>query len=147
MSLTVTSQELLMGYSRLEYLLLGDLRAILDEPDQTRDQRWLLAVLDSLLETIPREFQLREEGGYMSEILELKPFLSDLALSLYAEHERLFSMLSALRERVNLDLSAVALEDQLAMKLRDWMLLLMKHNRTERRVYQTALCADHGGGD
>jgi len=145
MSLSITSQELLMGYSRLEYLLLGDLRAILDEPNETRDRRWLLAVLDSLLETIPREFELREEGGYMSELLELQPYLSDVAASLFSEHDRIFDMLSDLRQRVNQNLNATALEDQLTAELRDWMLLLMKHNRRERRVYQTVLCIEHGG--
>jgi len=147
MSLSATSQELLMGYSRLEYLLLGDLRSILDEPDQSRDQRWLLAILDSLLETIPREFELREEGGYMSEVLMHHPGLSQTAELLCEEHDRLFDLLSALRERVLLRLDATSLEDQLVMELRDWMLLLMKHNRMERRIYQTALCSDHGGGD
>ncbi len=145
MSLSVTSQELLMGYTRLEYLLLGDLRAILDEPNETRDKRWLLAVLDSLLETIPREFELREEGGYMAEVIEYRPELCDVAESLFGEHDRIFDMLAALRERVGQNLDATSLEDQLTAELRDWMLLLMKHNRRERRVYQTAMCMEHGG--
>jgi hypothetical protein len=145
MSLSVTSQELLMGYTRLEYLLLGDLRSVLDEPNETRDKRWLLAVLDSLLETIPREFELREEGGYMAEIVEYRPELSDVAESLFCEHDHIFEMLAALRQRVGQDLDATSLEDQLAAELRDWMLMLMKHNKRERRVYQTAMCVEHGG--
>lgn len=147
MSLTVTSQELLLQYSELEYLLLGDLRALLDEPGESRDKRWLLAVLDSLIETIPREFELREQGGYMSELLNDHPQLADVAQTLYLEHARIFSMLSDLRLRIAQDLNATALEDQLMMELRDWMLLLMKHNRAERRVYQTVVLAVHGGGD
>ena len=145
MNLSITSQELLRDYSRLEYLLLGDLRSILDEPEETRDAKWLMAVLDSLVDTIPREFELREEGGYMSDLLEREPCLADVIGSLQSEHARIFSMLADLRRRVGLALNTTAIADQLGMELRDWMQLLMKHNRRERSVFQTAYNMDVGG--
>ena len=144
MNLSITSQELLMGYSRLEYLLLGDLRAILDEPEDARDSKWLLAVLDSLVDTIPREFELREEGGYMAELVEREPCLADVVGALRAEHARIFSMLADLRRRVGLALDTTAIADQLSMELRDWMMLLMKHNRRERSLFQSAYNLDVG---
>jgi hypothetical protein len=37
------------GDRGLEYLLLGDLRQLLDEPASRENRRWLLSVLDRLL--------------------------------------------------------------------------------------------------
>ena len=145
MNLSITSQELLRDYSRLEYLLLGDLRSILDEPEDIRDVKWLLAVLDSLVDTIPREFELREEGGYMADLLEREPYLADVVGALQSEHARIFTMLADLRRQVGLALNTTAIADQLGMELRDWMQLLMKHNRRERSVFQSAYNMDVGG--
>jgi hypothetical protein len=147
MSFSVASRELLTGYSQLEYLLLGDLRAVLNEPDDLRDTRWLIAILDSLVQTIPKEFELREEGGYLSEVLSIQPQLTRTAELLQAEHARIFGLLADLRRRVGNSISSTALADQLVMELRDWMALLQGHNRRERRVYQSAFNLDVGVGD
>jgi hypothetical protein len=147
MSLSATSQELLLGFSRLEYLLLGDLRAVLDEADEVRDNRWLLAILDQLVETLPRQFELREEGGYMCELLDRQPFLAGAIDVLHAEHTRIFKLLADLRSRVANSTQAVALADQIKMELRDWMQFLTHHNRRERTLYQTAFNLDVGVGD
>src|SRR5579872_2956860 len=61
--------QLLDHYSSLEYILLGDLRDLLEEPVDDESRKWLLAVLDTLLDTLPREFDLEDEDGYMSEVL------------------------------------------------------------------------------
>src|SRR5260221_8654966 len=61
--------RLLEQYTSLEYILLGDLRDILEESLDRESRRWLIAVLDALLETLPREFDLEEHDGYMAEIL------------------------------------------------------------------------------
>lgn len=147
MSLSVASQELLLGYSKLEYLLLGDLRSVLDESDDARDNKWLLAILDSLVDTLPREFELREEGGYMCELLDRQPFLAGTVDVLQAEHTRLFVMLADLRARVANSTHAVALADQIKAELRDWMQFLRHHNRRERTLYQSAFNMDVGVGD
>ena len=61
--------DLLEEYSTLEYILLGDLRDLLYEPPDEETCRWLLAVLDALLETLPREFDLKQQDGYLMEVL------------------------------------------------------------------------------
>ena len=52
--------------NEFQYLLLGDLRDLLDEARDESDRKWLLAVLDVLVELMPQERQLHEKsGGYM----------------------------------------------------------------------------------
>src|SRR5262245_36103537 len=60
-------------YSVLEYLLLGDLRDLLEEPPDTETRRWLLAVLEELLNLLPNEFEFEDQGGYLSEVREQFP--------------------------------------------------------------------------
>jgi hypothetical protein len=137
----------LLEYTKLEFLLLGDLRAGLDESEESRDMKWLLAVLDSLLEAVPRGFELREEGGYMEDVIAMHPAWAPHVERLKNEHERIFEILAQLRRRVANQLNYTSLADQLQMELRDWMQFLIKHNRHERSLYQSAYNLDFGCGD
>jgi hypothetical protein len=65
--------RLLNRYSTLEYILLGDLRDLLEEPPDEETRRWLVAVLDALVKTLPREFDLEDEDGYMSDATPTGP--------------------------------------------------------------------------
>ncbi len=46
--------DTLEDYTALEYILLGDLRDLLEEPADHFTRSWLVAVLDALLDTLPR---------------------------------------------------------------------------------------------
>lgn len=142
-----TQSNQLIEYTKHEYLLLGDLRSVLDESDESRDMKWLLAILDSLLQTVPKEFEIREEGGYLEDVLSIHPAWAPHVERLRAEHERIFEILSQLRRQVANQLNYTSLADQLQMELRDWMQLLIKHNRHERSLYQSAYNLDFGCGD
>src|SRR5579872_2003110 len=89
--------RLLERYTSLEYILLGDLRDILEEPPDVESRHWLLAVLDALLETLPREFDLEDDEGYMSEVLARYPSWSGQVERLHRDHESLFTKLTELR--------------------------------------------------
>ena len=45
--------------SELEYLLLGDLREMLEEPFTPQGRNWTVAVIDTLLDMLPREISQR----------------------------------------------------------------------------------------
>src|SRR5882724_7956569 len=92
--------RLLEQYSSLEYILLGDLRDILEEPPDDESRKWLLAVLDTLLETLPREFVLEDEDGYMAEVLERYPSWSAQVDRLHRDHDLLFLKLKELRGHI-----------------------------------------------
>ena len=59
--------------SALEYILLGDLRDVLEEPANRHTRGWLVAVLDALLDTLPREMAIKEASGYLNEVLDEYP--------------------------------------------------------------------------
>lgn len=45
-------------YTTLEYLLLGDFRAAVEETEDETSHRWLVAVVDALLEALPRKSEV-----------------------------------------------------------------------------------------
>ena len=63
----------LQEYTALKYILLGDLRDLLEEPADRYTRGWLVAILDSLLDTLPREIAIKEASGYLNEVLDEYP--------------------------------------------------------------------------
>src|SRR5262249_22259581 len=139
--------RLLEQYCTLEYILLGDLRDILEEPPDAESRKWLMAVLDALLDTLPREFGLEEIDGYMTEVLERYPSWTNRVERLHSEHELLFSKLKELRGRVERDIWVAPIANEVRRDLRDWILKLVAHNRGENRLLQTAMNLEVGAGD
>jgi hypothetical protein len=134
-------------YTSLEYILLGDLRDVLEEPADRESRRWLIAVLDALLETLPREFDLEDADGYMSEVLERYPSWASQVDRLHGDHESLFGKLKELRGRIERDTWIAPFADEVRRDLRDWILKLIAHRRNETRLVQTAMNLEVGTGD
>lgn len=137
----------LQKYSTIEYILLGDLRELLEEPADEENRRWLLAILDSLADMLPREFQLKESGGYLQEVLDEFPSWSAQVDELHHQQHTLYARLRELRWRLAHSASYVGTADQLRCELRDWMAALTAHHRHENRMLQTALNLEVGTGD
>ena len=138
---------LLEQYSSLEYILLGDLRDVLEESPDDESRKWLLAVLDALLETLPRQFILEEEDGYMAEVLERYPSWSAQVERLHRDHDLLFLKLKELRGRIERDIWVAPMATEVRRDLRDWILKLIAHHRGETRLVQTAMNLEVGTGD
>ena len=47
-------------YTQMQYILLGDLREVLESRPGLSERNWMLTILDALLETLPTQFSLRE---------------------------------------------------------------------------------------
>lgn len=143
-----THQSLLLErYSTLEYILLGDLRDVLEEPADAENRKWLLAILDTLLETLPHEFDLQEEDGYMSDVLDRHPNWANQVEQLHHNHERLFQKLQELRGRIELNSWIAPIANEVRRDLRDWVLTIVAHRRRETRLVQTAANLEVGVGD
>ena len=129
-------------------MLLGDLRDILDEtPDET-SKRWLLSVLDVLVQLMPRERHIHDEnGGYMSEVLEQFPGWSRKVLGLHLKKLHLDYALRTCRDRIRQETSWVAVADQLGCELRDWMHLFRELHQAESSLIMDAMLLDIGTGD
>lgn len=134
----------------LEYILVGDLRDLLEEPMNEVTRKWLIAVLDALLETLPRRMELQAEGGFMTEVLDEFPSWFSHVEQLKNEYQDVYCKLADLRETVNSDDShedLKRLQKVLSHDLREWMTHLAAYHRHERRLVQTAFTLDVGAGD
>lgn len=138
---------LLEEYAALEFILLGDLRDLLEEAADHLTRKWLRAVLDALLDTLPRRFDLQEQGGYLAEVLEHYPSWHAQVEALRHEQRSLYCKLGDLRGRIVDEVPFAELSDELSTDLRDWMQSLTAYRRHERRMVQTAFNLEVGCGD
>ncbi|MBS0260821.1 MAG: hypothetical protein JSS02_02595 [Planctomycetes bacterium] len=139
--------RLLEHYSSFEYILLGDLRDLLEEQPDKDSRHWLIAVLDALLDTLPREFDLEDADGYMSEVLERYPGWTHQVDRLHNDHDLLFNKLKELRGRVERDAWVAPMANDVCRDIREWTLKLIAHRRSEKRLVQTAMNLEVGCGD
>lgn len=143
-----TDSYVISECAALEYILLGDLRDLLnDEPAEGDTCKWVLAVLDALLDTLPKKFQLQSAGGYLEEVLEQYPNWYHQVEQLRDEQRQLFLKLRQLREQVAAQAEINQLKAEISNDLRNWMNRLLAHHRHQRRLVQTAFNLDVGAGD
>ncbi|MGE3803191.1 MAG: hypothetical protein AB7K24_00805 [Gemmataceae bacterium] len=132
----------------LEYLLLGDLRDLLEEtPSDTTTYHWLVAVLDALLDTLPREFGLEEADGYLNEVLQSYPSWYRKVAHLQAEHQSLYGELRQLRRELQLLRRPGASGRRVRQALHRWMNRLIDHHRREQELVLSAMNLEVGAGD
>ncbi len=126
--------------NEFQYLLLGDLRDILDETRDESDRKWLLAVLDVLVELMPQERQLHEQrGGYLANVVTEFPECNRLVQILHIKSLQLDFTLRDLRDRIRNESSWVAVADQLSCDLRDWMNMFTQVHQTESSLLKSAV--------
>ena len=134
--------------NEFQYLLLGDLRDLLDETPDENNRRWLLAVVNVLVDMMPHERRLHDlSGGYLSEVLEEFPNWNREVMRLHLKKLHLDYTLRELRNRLRQEESWVAVADQLSCELRDWMKMFQQLHRAESRLMVDAMLLDVGAGD
>lgn len=133
--------------TELVYILIGDVRDVIEEPPSDQTRHWLAVLLDTLLETVPEEFSLKSDGGYLSEVLHEFPHwdtrvgdLEDLYFSLYLQLRRLREQL---RLRVTYEETARSLREDLSA----WISAFQEYRAQERDLVQTAANLTVGAGD
>lgn len=131
----------------MEYILLGDLRDLLEEDCDVQTGKWLTAVLDALLDAIPREIAERTAEGYLTEVLERFPNWSPQVERLRIEKAGIYEKLRLLRDGLTTPEKFAAIARELRMDLREWMNEFVAHHRHERRIVQQAFTWDLGAGD
>lgn len=131
----------------LEYILLGDLRDLLEDTPDEQTGRWLTAVIDALLKTLPDEIAVQSRDGYLHEVLEENPNWEPQVEHLRREKVALFQKLQELRDGIGHPERYTMVAAQVQISLRDWMHAFTAHHRHERRIFQQAFTVDFGGGD
>lgn len=138
----------LIDISALEYILLGDLLDLLEEADGDESAwKWISEVLDTLLKTMPREFELQDQGGYLEEVLEEHPNWQSQVKNLYDERCELLVKLTELQTRMKAARPLRKIAGELRHDLRDWIASYIAHQRHERRLFQDAFNNDIGAAD
>jgi hypothetical protein len=145
---TLARAESLRRISELEYILIGDLRDLLESPIDDQNLRWISAVLDALLETRPKQFELKQQqGGYLQEVLEVHPNWECHVVTLEVEQAQMCDRLRQLRAELPDAVKVEFLARTLRMELKGWMQAFVAHNRRESRLLQTAMNLEVGCGD
>lgn len=132
-------------YSILEYLLIGDLRDLLEERPDKETRRWLLAVLEELLDLLPNEFEFEDQGGYLADVCEQNPNWSNMVERLHNEHENLYFNLLDLRNRIANEDSFDFIADEVKPKLSRWIEAAQRHRDSEHRLVVSAYDTTLGG--
>ncbi|MDP1796451.1 MAG: hypothetical protein Q8K78_03175 [Planctomycetaceae bacterium] len=101
--------------SPLEYLLLGDLRLLLEEPASPETSRWIVAILDRLLAGRPRTMSPYLPSLPRGFAWETEPNLCPPLQAL------LFAKLQRLRDRVAHHAPYALLANEIRCDLREWM--------------------------
>jgi hypothetical protein len=143
----IARDESLRRISELEYILIGDLRALLESPIDGQNLRWISAVLDALLETLPKQFQLKQQGGYLQVVLDVQPNWECHVSTLEVEHEQMCARLQQLRHQLLDAVKVEFLARTLRAELKGWTQAFVSHSRRESRLLQTAMNLEVGCGD
>jgi hypothetical protein len=139
--------QVLEECTTLEYILLGDLRDLLEEAPDDTTSHWLRAVTDALLETLPRELELKKQGGYLAGVLEQYPSWSAQVDELRREKYSIYRKLETLRDQLEMEVPFAEIAEAIRRDLKDWMTRFQAHQRHERRIVQTAFNLEVGTGD
>ena len=138
----------LADFVALEYILLGDLRDLLEEARSDEETtRWIAAVLDALLEALPQEMELKARGGYLQPVLDQFPNWAGQIGDLASEKQLLFEKLGELRVQLHCPGTYEVIALEVRQDLQEWMTLWTAHLRHERRIMQSAFTLDVGCGD
>ena len=132
-------------YATLEYLLIGDLRDLLEEAPDAETRRWLLAVLEELLDLLPNEFEFEDAGGYLSEVSEQFPNWSNEVDRLHHEHTQLYTTLLELRNRIANEEPFEYIASTVRSDLRRWTDAVQRHHSTEQSLMMSAFDLSYGG--
>jgi len=137
----------LVDMAALEYILLGDLRDLLDEEPDEQTSKWLVAILDTLVDTLPRELAIKSRDGYLEDVLEDHPNWQAQVEQLHAEYKLLCVRLEAFRDQLVSRTPYASIANQLRDDLSEWMSALQAHHRQETQLLQAAVNLEVGGGD
>lgn len=143
----MSSATRIMECSELGYILLGDLRDLLEDPEAPETMHWLEVVLDALLDTIPEELALKSDEGYLNEVLEDFPNWQSKVEQLEDEYYALIRRLSRLRGQLRDQQHVSSLAPELSRDLQEWMDAFRTHRQEEQRLVLLAANLEVGGED
>ncbi len=118
----------------LEYLLLGDLTDLLSETYDEENRKWILVVLEGLLDAIPAE-RRRERFDKLRAVYPDSPAMLQSLTQLESEHDAMIYQLQRLRNRVAWRLSLLdVVAAEVVRDLRRWLVTFQNFCQREHRL-------------
>jgi len=118
----------------LEYLLLGDLTDLLSEGYDEENRKWILVVLDGLLDAIPAE-KRRERFSKLRAAYPDSPGMLQSLTQLESEHDAMIYQLQRLRNRVAWRLSLLdVVAAEVVRDLTRWLVTFQNFCQREHRL-------------
>lgn len=137
--------EALTAFCDLEYIIMGDLRQLLNEQPTPQTRPSMLVLLNRLLLTLPYAMRLSSEDCYMSIVRDKRPNWHRQIEAQHRDNLECYLALCGLRGRIEGEVSIGDISDEMDGKLREWMTLYARTRRRESQLLQEALTVDIGG--
>jgi hypothetical protein len=109
---------------------------------ERRARRVWIGEIDRLADELTRHFATEETGGYMSEVIAMRPESSRAAERLVAQHDQLLGRLAAIRGHLAADDLAYG-----RAELARFLTALEAHERAEVELVQEAFNRDVAAAD
>ena len=144
-SKTTESCSLLKVTCDLEYLLIGDIRTLLEEKFDSQTRSSLLVLMNRLILSLPDVLELSSKKGYLNTVIERRPSWSRQINALYQANLDCVSSLTLVRDDLENDTPKAAISKELELKLRNWIKSFSAMRCQESTMLQEAFTLDLGG--
>jgi hypothetical protein len=131
--------------SSMTWLLVGDIREMLQDRLDGDAIRWLRPVLDALIDALCEWEACDDSTGFFDDVLEPCPELSPRVAQIQCEQIQLCARLRELRARLELRQSVSRLVQALQADLAEWVQLMTDNARRERELLQSVWYTEIGG--
>ena len=142
---TAKPNSMLKESCDLEYLLIGDIRTLLEEKVDSQTRSSLLVLMNRLILNLPDVLELSSEKGYLSIVLERRPSWSRQINALYQANLDCVASLELVRDCLGNDIPIAAISKELEVRLRNWIESFSAMRGLESTMLQEAFTLDIGG--
>lgn len=129
----------------LTWLLVGDIREMLQDHLDEEAIHWLRPVLDALINAMCEQSELTSREGWYDDLLGCFPHLISRVARIEAEQNELCKSLRELRNGIERDIPLARLARELEDDLNSWVDLLTRHSRREAVLMQDVWYTEIGG--
>ena len=129
----------------LTWLLVGDIREMLQDHLDDEAIRWLKPILDSLIGAMCEQSELHSRAGLYDDLLGTFPHLITRVAGIEAEQNELCRSLRELRNGIERDIPLQRLAAELEEGLGDWVNCMIRHSRREAVLLQDVWYTEIGG--
>jgi hypothetical protein len=129
----------------LTWLLVGDIREMLQDHLDEEAIHWLKPILDSLIGAMCEQSELTNREGWYDDLLGSFPHLISRVARLEAEQVELSKSLRNLRHQIEQDQPLDQLAAKIEHELSDWVHLMIEHSRREATLLQGVWYSEIGG--